>query len=261
MSAKIIAIANQKGGVGKTQTAFCLGVGLARLGHKVLMCDMDPQGHLSMCLGATRADELEHTTTEAMFSIIDDTEKINPEDYIMTSEGVDFIPSDIRLSGLDIMLVNTEQRESILKFLLEDIATEYEFVVIDTSPSLGMLTINTLVAANSVIIPVQVENFSVKGMQLLLQSITRLQKRLNPGLTIDGILFTMVDHRTNISERVIKEVTQEYGNSFRIYSTQIPRTVSATKSSSESKSIFLYDPKGNLAEAYGNFAKEVAACG
>lgn len=200
---KVIALTNQKGGVGKTTTAVNLGVGLAQQGNKVLLIDADAQANLTMALGYNRPDDLPFTLSTVMQDIIDDKTVDVSQGIIHHKEGVDLIPSNIELSGLEVRLINALSRESVLKTYVNEVKRDYDFVLIDCMPSLGMITINSLAAADSVVIPTQPHYLSAKGLELLLRTVSKVRRQINPRLRIDGILMTMVMPRTNISKDII----------------------------------------------------------
>jgi len=243
---KVIALTNQKGGVGKTTTAVNLGVGLAQQGKKVLLIDADAQANLTMALGYNRPDDLPFTLSTVMQDIIDDKTVDVSQGIIHHKEGVDLIPSNIELSGLEVRLINALSRESVLKTYVNEVKRDYDFVLIDCMPSLGMITINSLAAADSVVIPTQPHYLSAKGLELLLRTVSKVKRQINPRLRIDGILMTMVMPRTNISKDIISSVKSAYGQKIRVFDTQIPHSVRAVEATAEGKSIFAYDKGGKV---------------
>lgn len=258
---KTIAVCNQKGGVGKTTTTVNLGVGLAMQGKKVLLIDADPQGDLTTCLGWRDSDSLSVTLTEKLQAIISEQEQ-NPFDGILHhKEKVDLVPSNLSLSSLEMTLVTAMSRESVLKNYLSLVKDKYDYVLIDCMPSLGMITINALAAADSVVIPTQPHYLSAKGLELLLRSVSMVKRQINPKLRIDGILMTMVMPRTNISKEITATVKSAYGQKIKVFDTEIPHSIRAVEATAEGKSIFAYDKGGKVASAYEQFSKEVAELG
>ena len=249
MSAQITAITNQKGGVGKTTSTVNLGVGLAREGKKVLLVGGDPQGSLTISMGIQDPDELTETLSTLMLAEMED--KPIPPDYgiIHHQEGVDLLPGNIELSGVELSLVNTMSRELVLRNVLNRLRNSYDYIFIDCMPSLGLMNINALAAADSVIIPLQPQFLSTKGLNLLLRSVARVRKQINPKLRIDGILFTMVDSRGNNARDIISSLRSAVGDNIRVFKTEIPRSVRAAEAAENGKSIFKHDRRGKVAEA------------
>jgi chromosome partitioning protein len=252
--ARIITIVNQKGGVGKTTTAINLSASLSFLGKRTLMIDTDTQGNTTSGMGFDK-NELEFTIYEVL------THQCNIRDSIMHTdlENLDMIGSNINLAGASVELVNVPERERILKNALKDIQDDYDFILIDSPPSLGLMTLNNLTAAQSVLIPLQCEYFALEGMSELLDTIFLVQKNLNPELTIEGILMTMYDKRTNLSKQVVAEVKNYFGD--KVYNTIIPRNVKLGEAPSFGKPSILYSPESTGSQSYMELAKEVIAHG
>ena len=258
---KVIAITNQKGGVGKTTTTVNLGVGLAKVGARVLLVDADPQGSLTVSLGIRNPDELPVSLATVMQRVIEDKPIEEGLGIIQHQEGVDILPSNIELSGLEISLFNTMSREFVLKGYIDGVRRNYDYILIDCMPSLGMMTINSLVAADSVIIPSQPNFLSKNGLNLLMHSISKVKRQINPRLRIDGILLTMVDSRTNNAKDIISSLRSAMGSNIRVFDTEIPHSVRAAEASLVGKSIFSHDKSGKVAAAYEQLTKEVTDIG
>ena len=255
--ATVMAVVNQKGGTGKTTTCENLGVGLAMEGKKVLLVDTDPQASLTICLGHPVPDQLSPTLSDMMGKILSEQPIAPGEGLLHHPEGVDLIPANIELSGLEVSLVNAMSRETILKQYLDTVKQNYDFILLDCMPSLGMLTVNALAAADNVLIPVQAAYLPAKGLEQLLQTINKVRRQINPKLRIEGILLTMVDSRTNYSKDISNLIRENYGGKLKVYKTDIPRSVRAEEISAEGTSIFKHDPKGKVADAYRVLTKEV----
>ena len=252
---KTIALANQKGGVGKTTTAASLGIGLSRQGKKVLLIDADAQGNLTQMLGWPQPDELSPTLSTLMEKIIAEQPIAPGEGILHHSSGVHLVPANIELSALEVTLVNTMSRETVLRQYLSTVADRYDYALIDCMPSLGMLTINALTAADSVIIPVQAQYLPAKGLEQLLRTITRVKRQLNPKLEVDGIVLTMVDSRTTLAREINALIRKTYGG--HVFASEIPRSIKAAEISVENKSIYDHDRSGKAALAYENLTREV----
>jgi chromosome partitioning protein len=251
---KVIAIANQKGGVGKTTTSVNLGACLAYIGKKVLLVDIDPQGNATSGAGVEKG-EVQQCIYDVLVDDADIAKVVTPT----AVENLYVVPATINLAGAEIELVPTISREVRLKSALDKIKHEYDFIIIDCPPSLGLLTINALTAADSVIIPVQCEYYALEGLSQLLNTVRLVQKHLNHDLVIDGVLLTMLDARTNLGIQVIEEVKKYFQD--KVYQTIIPRNVRLSEAPSHGKPIILYDPKSRGADVYLDFAKEVAMNG
>ena len=256
---KVIAVGNNKGGVAKTTTAVNLAKGLADAGMRVLLIDADPQGNATAAVGYDEPDMLEDTLASVMLKAIKD-EEIEPGYAILhNAGGFDVLPGNIELSELEAILVNVMDRERVLKQFITMVRPMYEYIIIDCAPSLGTITTNAFVAADSVLIPVQASYMPVKGLEQLVKHITRIRKHINYDLEIEGILLTMVDARSNFSKDIIELVQNSYGQKVRVFKDVIPRSVRAEESTAEGISIFEYDPKGKVALAYQSLTDEVLA--
>ena len=251
---KIIAIINQKGGVGKSTTAINLGAALGEMGKQVLLVDLDPQGNCSSGLGVEKS-LIQQCIYDVLLNDVPLEEVIIPD----IAEGLDIAPATINLAGAEVELVSEMARENRLKDAVGGMRGKYDFILIDCPPSLGLLTVNALVAADKLLIPIQCEFYALEGVTKLLESMKRVKSRLNPTLDIYGILLTMYDSRTTLSKQVVDEVREYFGR--LVFSTPIPRTVKLSEAPSFGQPITQYDPKGRGALSYIELAKEVIARG
>ena len=256
---KVIALANQKGGTAKTTTTLNLGIGLAKQGQKVLLVDADPQGDLTTALGWTDADNLPVTLATQMQKILQDEPFAYNEGILHHEEGVDIIPTNIELSGMEISLVNAMSREQTLKLYLSDLKKDYDYILIDCMPSLGMITVNSLTASDRVLVPVQAAYLPVKGLEQLITTIYRVKKHLNPQIQFEGILISMLNVRTNYAKDIMELIKKYYGESIPIFESKIPFSVKAAETSAAGVSIFTLDKKHPVAQAYEKLTKEVIA--
>lgn len=246
---KVIAIFNQKGGVGKTTTAVNLSAALTTMGKRVLLVDNDPQGNLTSGVGIDKFG-LEHNIYRVLINEIDVLDTIIPTDY----ENLFILPGSVNLAGAEIELISFQQREFLLKNILEKVKDDYDYIFIDCPPSLGLLTINALVAVESVIIPIQCEYYALEGVSQLLNTYQLIKKSINPNIEIQGVLMSMFDSRTNLSIQVVEEVKQHFKH--LVYTTMIPRNIRLAEAPSHGMPIFYYDPKSKGAEAYEDLAIE-----
>ena len=252
-----MAVVNQKGGTGKTTTCENLGIGLANEGKRVLLVDTDPQASLTIALGHPRPDDLPVTLTDLMAKVMQD-QPIAPKEGILShEEGVDLVPANITLSGMEVSLVNAMSRETVLRQVLDALKFQYDYILLACMPSLGMLTVNALATSDQVLIPVQANYLSAKGLEQLLQTVNKVKRQINPKLRIEGILLTMVDLRTNFAKEISTLIRDTYGSKLKVYDADIPRSVRAAEISVEGVSIFKHDPGGKVAEAYRGLTKEV----
>lgn len=260
---EIITISSQKGGVAKTTTSLNLAIGLANSGKRILLVDLDPQGSLTLSLGYNQDGTLEKTIANPLYDIINDNiefdDNYNPNySIIKYNDNIDLLPSDVKLASIEVSLSTISVgRESILKQYLKMLENNYDLAIIDTSPSLGMLTINALACASSVIIPVQAHYLATKGMEELIKTIIRVRKHINPNLNISGIIITMADMRTNVTKTIIDMIQKQYKDKIKVYDTIIPHSIKAVESTICGQSIYQYNPECKVAIAYTNFVSEV----
>jgi len=260
MPAKIIALTNQKGGVTKSTSTEHLGIGLAMQGKRVLVVDADPQGDLTTCLG-WNPDELDNTISNLILAAMSNQPPPFQQCILHHQEGIDLIPSNIELSELEVSIVTAMGRERLLSSCLNELRERYDYILIDCPPSLNMLTVNALAAADSVIIPVQAEYLAAKGMTQLINSINKVRRVINPSLYIEGILMTLVKGRTRFAQSIITTLRQSYGDVIHIFRSQIPVSTKAAEVSTKGVSLFIYNKTNPVALAYTAFAKEVASRG
>lgn len=254
---KVIAIANQKGGVGKTSTAVNLGAGLVRQGYDVLLIDLDSQANLTMALGYQNPDDMEFTISNVLYKAVKE-ESIDPtEEILTTAEGIDLMPANVQLSGLELSLINEYGREVVLRQYIDEVRLNYDFILIDCAPSLSVLTVNALVAADSVLIPTQPQYFSMAGIQMFYDTFSKIRKKMNPSLSIEGVLVTMMDNRPNFTKELVTQLRNAYGDVFRVFETEIPTSIRMSESNARGKSIFEFDRKGKVAAAYEKLTQEV----
>ena len=257
---KTIFVGARKGGVGKTMTAASLGFGLAKQGKRVLLLDCDSQHSLTVSMGVREPDKLTATLTSVMTDIINEHD-IDPTAGILRhSEGVEFLPANSGLTGIELALTQLIGRETILRQYIEKVKDKFDYVVIDTAPTLDLLTINALAAADSVIIPVCPKYLDALGLELLLKAVAQIKRQINSSLAINGILLTIVDRRVNLTREVIASIEQTYGNNIRIFGEYIPRSVKAAECSAQGVSIYAHDPNGKVAAAYESLVREVLCC-
>ena len=254
---KVFVITNRKGGCGKSFTAASLGFALARQGKKVLCIDTDNQHSLTVSMGVTDPDGLPITIATAIMDIINKKETDPTAGIIHHSEGVDLMPANNSLTGIELSIAPLVGRETLLRKYLKRVKPLYDYCLIDTSPTLDILTINSLAAADSAIIPVTPKFLDAKGLELLLRSIADIQEDINPNLDICGILMTLVDKRTNFAKEIINIIEEAYGEKIRIFKDHIPHSIRAAESSATGKSIFKHDPLGKVAAAYESLVQEL----
>ena len=254
---KVIIFANQKGEITKTSSAINLGIGLVREGKRVLLIDNDPQGSATMALEYTQPDELRLTLATIMERVINEEDFVLTECIVCHEEGIDLLPGNIELSGVETTLVNIMSGETVLREYVNLIRDQYDYILIDCSPNLGMLTLNAMTCADYVIIPVQAAYLPVRGLELLLKTISRVKRKMNPNIEILGVLLSMIDERTNYGKEIIDLLYQSYGNNIRIFESRIPFSVRAAETSALGKSIYTHDAKGKVACAYASLTKEV----
>ena len=254
---KVLICANQKGGVAKSTSVVNLGIGLARAGEKVLLIDNDPQGSLTEALGYPEPDKIEITLSKIMEWVLNEEEFDLSEGIIHHKEEIDLMPANIELSGVETSLVGIMSSETVLKEYIELIRDDYDYILVDCSPNLGQLTLNALVAADEIIIPVQAAYLPLKGLEQLLKTISRVRRKMNPTLNIMGILITMVDYRTNNAKDITEVLYEHYADKIHIFDEVIPFSVKAAEASAEGASIYMFDKNCKVAKAYGKIVEEI----
>jgi chromosome partitioning protein len=257
---KTSLVAARKGGVGKTTTTVSLGIGLAREGNRVLLIDADSQHSLTASLGVKEPDKLKATLASVISEIIDERDADPGAGILSHSEGVDFLPSNNSLTGIELALAPLIGRETILRQYVEQVKPVYDYILIDTAPTLDLLTINALAAADSVIIPVCPKYLDALGLEKLLKAVAQIRRQINPKLAVEGILLTMVDRRASHTRDIVSLVENAYGGNIRIYAEYIPRSVRVAEASADGVSIYIRDPRGKVAAAYESLVREVLRC-
>ena len=259
----IYAVSNQKGGCGKTSLVLNTGAALARMGYRVCLVDCDPQANATMALGYPQPDEIPVTLPHIMSEIIgkggriDHSELVQKRGFMLHAQGMDFVPSSIELAGIENVLINTLSRENVLKKFVYQFRDRYDYILLDCMPSLNFVTINAMNTADQILIPMQPQFFSAKGLELLVSTIAEVRENLNPQLKIAGSLFTMFNKQLRFHNEVFEIVNNTYGGFFRIFETKIPVSVRVTETQAQGRSIYEHDPQGKVAEAYSAFAKEL----
>ena len=254
---KVLNVASQKGGVTKTTTVLNLATALGMMGKKVLAVDLDPQGSLTICAGVQNPDSLTHTTYSLLNAALNEDKLPEPSEYIIPCEKIDLIPCNISLSAFELNRGHEIGAERALQTVIEPLRELYEIIIIDTPPSLGILTVNALTASDSVLIPVTPQLLSAIGLKMLIKTIQKVQKHINPALVIDGVLMAMCDTRTNLYREISAIMDKTYSQSIRIFDTVIPHSTKVGEANLRRQSVLLYDENSKPSKAYQEFAKEL----
>lgn len=257
MPCRTIAVANQKGGTGKTATTLSLGMALARSGRRVLLVDTDPQGDLTKSLGWHDPDALETTLANHLNAMIEGVILDPREGVLSHDEGIDLMPANIELAGMETPILMAMSREQLVNMWMSPLKADYDFIIFDCAPTLGIIPINAFVASDSVLVPVSAEYLPASAMTGLLKTVGRVRRQINPSLEVEGILVTLSDSRNNLAHEVEETIRERYGSTYRVFDTVIPRAVSAAEAPAAGMSVFSYDGEGKVARAFERLAEEV----
>lgn len=258
MPCRTIAVANQKGGTGKTATTLSLGMALARNGQRVLLVDTDPQGDLTKSLGWKDPDALESPTLANHLNAMIEGAVLDPREGILShDEGIDLMPANIELAGMEMPILMAMSREQLVNMWMSPLKARYDFIIFDCAPTLGIIPVNAFVASDSVLVPVSAEYLPASAMTGLLKTVGRVRRQINPFLEVEGILVTLSDSRNNLAHEIEQTIRERYGSTYRVFDTVIPRAVSAAEAPAASMSVFSYDGDGKVARAFERLAEEV----
>lgn len=257
MPCRTIAVANQKGGTGKTATTLSLGMALARRGQRVLLVDTDPQGDLTKSLGWKDPDALETTLANHLNATIEGIDLDPREGILSHDEGIDIMPANIELAGMEMPVLMAMSREQLVSMWISPLKARYDFIIFDCAPTLGIIPINAFVASDSVLVPVSAEYLPAAAMTGLLKTVGRVRRQINPSLEVEGILVTLSDGRNNLAHEVEQTIREQYGSTYKVFDTVIPRAVSAAEAPAAGMSVFSYDGEGKVARAFERLAEEV----
>lgn len=261
MPCKAIAVANQKGGTGKTATTLSLGVALARRGRRVLLVDTDPQGDLTKSLGWADPDSIETTVATHIEAVIEGADEDPRAGILGHREGVDLMPANIELAGMEMPILMAMSREQLVNMWMSPLKAHYDFIIFDCAPTLGIIPVNAFVASDSVLVPVSAEYLPASAMAGLLKTVGRVRRQINPSLEVEGILVTLFDSRNNLAHEIEQTIRERYGSTYRVFDTVIPRAVSAAEAPAAGMSVFSYDGDGKVARAFERLAEEVLGRG